>query len=173
MLSLARERDHHRGDLVLLAGGTVAALADIDAARLAPRHGDDLGRDKLVVEHDIGALQRAQCLQRNEIRIARAGADQGNATHPIGAREDFAICRGQEAIEVGILRCDALVDQRTIGKPLPEAAASMERQMQRIEPLAPGARSLSPGLEARRQQRLETGADRLAEHRRRRHASRC
>ena len=41
----------------------------------------------------------------------------------------------------------------------------MERQVQRVEPLAPGAGGRGPGLQPRRQQGFEPTADRLAEHR--------
>ena len=42
-LALPREGHHHRGDVVLLAGGAVAALADVDLVGLAPCHVDDRG----------------------------------------------------------------------------------------------------------------------------------
>ena len=47
------ERDHQRVDLVLLAGWSVAGLADQHLLGLAPGEIEDLGRDEIVDENDV------------------------------------------------------------------------------------------------------------------------
>ena len=50
-----------------------------DAHRVAAGAIENLRRDQFVVEHDVGVLQRAQRLDREQIRIARPRADQRDA----------------------------------------------------------------------------------------------
>ena len=74
------ERHHQIVDVALLAGATVTLLADVDALRTRRRERQHLRRHELVVEDDIGLLQRAQRLQRQQLRVAGTGADQADAT---------------------------------------------------------------------------------------------
>ena len=70
--------EHQRVDVVLPAAGAAAGLADQHAPRLAPRQLQHLRAHQAVVEDDVGRLQRAQRLQRQQLGIAGAGADQGD-----------------------------------------------------------------------------------------------
>ena len=53
-------------DLVLADARCAAALADEHAFGVAPRAIENPGRDELVVENDVGALQRVQGPQRQK-----------------------------------------------------------------------------------------------------------
>ena len=75
-----RELDHQVVDLALLARRPVAGLADHHLLRLAPREIEHLRRDEIVDENDVGGLQRAHGAQGEQLRIARAGADQHDRT---------------------------------------------------------------------------------------------
>ena len=72
------ERHHQRVDVVLLAGRAVAGLADQHLLRLAARKVEHVARDQIVKQDHVGGLQRAHRAQREQFRIARAGADQGD-----------------------------------------------------------------------------------------------
>jgi hypothetical protein len=68
-----------RIDPGLRQGVAALRLADIDAVRLRMGEVEDSGADQPVVNDNLG---RPQCSQRphgQQVRIARAGADEGDA----------------------------------------------------------------------------------------------
>ena len=75
-LAGARRFDQAAIDLILADAALPAPLADEHALGIASRPVEDRRRDQLVVEHDVGILQRMQRTQRQEVGIARPGADQ-------------------------------------------------------------------------------------------------
>ena len=70
-------------DLVLAERVIALRLADIDALGVAPGPVQDLRPDQPVVDHHVGALQRGQRLEGQQVRIAGAGADD---RHRAGGR---------------------------------------------------------------------------------------
>ena len=54
----------------------LTALADIEALGVAPRQGQHLVRHQPVVDHDVGLLQQAMSLERQQVGIARPRADK-------------------------------------------------------------------------------------------------
>ena len=73
-LALFGEAHHQRIDVVLLAGGSKAGLADQHLARLAAGKVEHVARNQIVEQNHVGRLQRAHGAQRQQFRIARAGA---------------------------------------------------------------------------------------------------
>src|SRR5207249_6223414 len=74
--SLPRRIGQMPVDRVLTDRGATGAPADEDALGVAAGAIEDSHADRLVVEDDIGALQRLQGSQRQQIGIAWTGADQ-------------------------------------------------------------------------------------------------
>src|SRR4030095_11622002 len=96
-----------RVDLLLPHRVVGAPLADVDALRRRWKQVEDLWRNQVVVERDVGTLHQLQGAQREELRVSRSGADEIDlaapfrmpaAMHSSGAREAG---RGGQ---VGVLR---------------------------------------------------------------------
>ena len=68
--------DQQSVDRVLADAGLADAAADGNARGIAAGAIENLGRDQLIVKNHIGILQRAQRLDRQQVRIARSGPDQ-------------------------------------------------------------------------------------------------
>ena len=66
--------DGFLGDAVSASG-----FSDFDQLRLAARQLEDFRADQAVVQDDVGRLQRAQGIQRQEARVTRPGANQDDA----------------------------------------------------------------------------------------------
>ena len=148
----------------------MAGLADHDALRLTPGEVEHLGRDELVVKNDLGRLQRAHRLQREEIGIARSRADERHAAFGRGALGRSPIRKRrpcEQALTQRRLRLETGFGERPIGEALPEGAPLGKADAEARESWAPIARGLRPALEPLRQERLDLGADRLGEDRRR------
>ena len=79
------ERHHQIVDVALLARATVTLLANVDALRTRWRERKHLRRHELVVEDDICLLQRAQRLERQQLRVTRTGTDEADATGLLAA----------------------------------------------------------------------------------------
>ncbi len=60
----------------LLRDGRAGALADVDQLGLGVRQGEDARADERVVDDDLGLLQPSQATDRQQLRIARSGADE-------------------------------------------------------------------------------------------------
>ena len=83
-----RGLDHALVDGVLADAGLADAAADRNARGVAADAVENFRRDQLVVEDDVGILQRAQRLDGEKIGIAGTGADQRDrAFRLVGARE--------------------------------------------------------------------------------------
>jgi len=65
----------------------LAAFADRHALGLAAREFDDIRGDKVVVEDDIGCLQRPHGFERQQFGIARSGTDERDVAGLDGCRE--------------------------------------------------------------------------------------
>ena len=72
--------DEQRVGLVLRDLFAAAALADVDHLGPGAHEVERLGRDQLVVEHDIRLRQRLGSAPREQARVARAGADEDHAS---------------------------------------------------------------------------------------------
>ena len=89
----ARAVDQHGADFVLLVRVRRLFLADVDA--LGVRRGEveqGVGRE-VVVEDDVGLLEDAAALDRDQFGVARAGADQVDLSCGRTAVEDAAARR--------------------------------------------------------------------------------
>ena len=67
-------------DLVLGLAVVALALADIDALGIAAHEIEHRRADQIVIDHHLGALDQAERAQGQQIRIAGAGADDGDAS---------------------------------------------------------------------------------------------
>ena len=157
--------DHQRVDVVLLAGGAVAGLADQHLLGLAAREFEHVTDDQIVEQDHVGRLQRAHRAQRQQLRIARPGADQGHRAG-LGRRAPALRVSASKSSKSAVRRCLFGLRQRVRGEQLPEAPARRERKAGGLDRVAPAPRRFRPGGKAARDQRLELRADRLAEHRR-------
>ena len=70
-----------RVDLRLAHEVAVALLAGIDALGPRSRQRQDALADETVMDHDVGPLEQAQRLDRQELGIARTGAHEMNDAH--------------------------------------------------------------------------------------------
>jgi len=159
------ERDHQRIDLALPAGRPIAGLADQHLLRLAAGKIEDFRRDQVVDQDDVGRLQRAHRAQREELRIARAGADQRDGA---GSGNGCLVSRRrQQRVEIGRRRRTVGMADRKAGEQLPEPPPGRKRQPRRLDRRPPAPRRLRPAREAAREHGFELAADRLREDRRR------
>ncbi len=162
-LAAQRHLDDQLRNVFLVAGFAVAALADRDALRFAPREVQDRIRHKVVVEHHVGGLEQPHRLHRHQLRIARPRTDEGHRACRRGLGE--VARQRQHVLPVRIGRCAVGRDQGRGGETLPERAARAERQREIADQRTPGLRRLRPALEAGRDRRLYPHADGLPEHR--------
>ena len=94
------QRDHQRIDLLLLAGGREAGLADHHLLGLAAGEIEDAGRDQIVDQDHVGGLQRAHGAQREQFGIAGAGADQRDGAVIQGRA--LVACGGEQGVKIGL-----------------------------------------------------------------------
>ena len=80
------ERDHQRVDVVLPARDFVPGLADQHFLGFAAREIENVGGDQIVEQDHVGRLQRAHGAQRQQFRIARAGADEDDGARFLARR---------------------------------------------------------------------------------------
>ena len=157
-LAVARQTHHQAIDVVLPAGGTAAGLADQHAPRLAPRQLEDLRADQPVVEDDVGRLQGAERLEGEQLRIARPGADEGDRSAIAGPRKSQV-----SQVLLGRRRTGR---ECLVRKPTPKVAARRAHRQSCRDGRAQALRRRRPDAEGWVQQRLDLGADRLAQDRR-------
>ena len=132
---------------------------------------ENFRRHQFVVEHDVGVLQRAQRLDGEQIRIARAGADQ---RHP--ALGLALLIRAGECGRIGdrLQRLGGFVlapgehqrADRAVDHALPEAAAQRKFGNARMHRLAEAADEAGEIADPRRQHRLDALAHAARHHRR-------
>ena len=143
------ERHHQRVDLVLLAGGRKAGLADQHLLGLAAGEIEDAGRDQIVDQDHVGRLQRAHRAQRQQFGIAGAGADQrdravldGRALRARRGKDQASKsdCAGSRSGCVTACAVNCCQNLRRAG----------ERQAGRFHGVAPAPRRLRPAREAAR-----------------------
>ena len=79
------ERHHQVVDVTLLARAAVTLLANVNTLRTRCGQCKHLCRDQLIVQDDIRLLQRTQRLEGQQIRVARTGTDEADATGSSGA----------------------------------------------------------------------------------------
>jgi hypothetical protein len=72
------EADHHGVDRMLRAARPAGAPADRDAPCLATGEFEDIAGDEVVEQDDVGILQRAHRLQRQQFRFTWARTDEGH-----------------------------------------------------------------------------------------------
>ena len=166
MQALARRFDKLRVDAVLPDTGLAAPLADEYPLGIAPSAVENLGRDQLVVEHDVGALQRLQRAQRQQVGIARAGADE---EHRAGLL--LRIARGLDGAHERPFRLVPTPGERgnadrTIDHALPESPQRTRRMARAREMFAVATHQSRKIADARRQQRFDALAQAAREHRR-------
>ena len=80
----AGPEDHQAMDRVLADAGPAGTLADEEPAR-ARREGQSLGRDERVVQHEVRFGEAAGGTQRQQLRVARSRADEGDEAGHRGA----------------------------------------------------------------------------------------
>ena len=93
-----------RVDLVLALAVVALALADIDPLGVAAREIEHARPDQLVVDHHVGALDQPQRAQRQQIGIARPGADDGDSAARRRGR-GAAVDQGQHPLARAGNRC--------------------------------------------------------------------
>jgi len=158
--ALAGQLDHQRVDIVLLAGGPLAALAHHHPLRFAPRQLQHIVGNQIVEQDHIGGLQRAHCLEREQFGIARPGTNQGDLAHDAASR----IGQGQQAFRLRFL---GGAIEGVIGEAFPEAAPRRLIGQQHCQPAPDRLGRRCPSAERQRQGGFDTAADRLRQHRRR------
>src|SRR5208283_987566 len=92
--------------MVLPAGRLVAALTDRDFFRFAPCHLDNGWGHEVVIQNNIGGLERTQGLERQKLGVAGARADKGNRSSDSSRRTRSRLGeqRGKIAISRGASR---------------------------------------------------------------------
>ncbi len=71
--------DQNAIDLALLGRGLIGCFADRNAGRIAARHFENCRPDEAVIDDDVGFDQLALGFERQEFRIAGAGAHERDA----------------------------------------------------------------------------------------------
>jgi len=125
-LALARQAHHQGVDVVLLAGRPEAGLADQQLACLAAGKIEHVARYQIVEQDHVGRLQGAHRTQRQQLRIARPGADQRDRA--VLDRAAQALDLGDQALEVALAGVVLGVGDRLRGEQLPELAPAGKRQ---------------------------------------------
>ena len=166
-----RGLDQQLVDRVLADAGLADAAADRNARGIAAHAVENFRRDQFVVENDVGILQRAQRLDGEQIRIARAGADQrhpalGLAVCVAPAKADGIGDRVQRVFGLVLAAGQHQRADRAVDHALPEAAAQREFGNARMHRLAKAADEAGEIADARRQHRLDALAHAARHHRR-------
>jgi hypothetical protein len=97
--SLARlgELDHHVAHVRLPVARPSVLPADPHALRLAPGEFQNLRRNPIVEEDNIGGLQGPHSLERQKLRVAGTRPDKRDITEGGGFREPFSISKKHPA----------------------------------------------------------------------------
>ena len=66
--------------------GPKPGLACADALRLPPREFEHLHGDQPVMHHDVRLVETVAGLEREQLRVARPGAYEGNKAGRVGCR---------------------------------------------------------------------------------------
>ena len=157
------ERHHQRIDLVLLAGGRAAGLADQHLLGLAPGEVENFRRHQVVDQDHIGRLQGAYRAQREQLRIAGPGTNQRDRA-AVGRGTAVARAR-DEGVEIGLRRFAVGMGEGMRGENAPEAAPAGKAEPRCLHRVPPAPRRRSPARKAARNERFQARADRLREHR--------
>ena len=166
-LAGARRFDQQCVGRVLSDAGLADAAPHRHPRRIAPRTIEHLGRHQIVVEHDIGILQRAQRLDRQKIGIARPGANQRDEARAVLGREGGWIDDGLQR-GFGIIRTTGQNRRadRTIDHALPESPPQRHIRNAIVNGFAPASDEAGEITDARGQQCLDAFAHAPRHHRR-------
>ena len=110
-------------------------------------------------------MQRAYRAHREQLGIARAGADQREAAGFGGG--GLVLGSAQQCIEIGWRGFALWIADRKGRERTPKLPPARRRKPRRLHRLAPAASGVGPAGKAARDHRLELGADCLGEDRRR------
>ena len=152
-------------DLVLSDAALAAALADEHALGVAPHAVEHRVGDELVVEHDVGILQHLQGAQRQQIGIARAGADQ---EHGAGRTlRGTAVAIVDAAHEVGLGAHQAAGKHRRADRAVHDLLPELPRRLHGLgHAAAIAAHQRGEVADARGHDRLDALAQAPRQHRR-------
>jgi hypothetical protein len=166
-----RRLDQQLIDGVLANAGLADTAADRHPGRIAAGAIENFRRDQFIVKHDVGILQRAQRLDGEQIRIARAGANQ---RHPA-----LGLARYQRAGERGGIGdigqrgfCFIMASgqnqraDRAIDHTLPETAAQQHLGNAAMDLFAPAADEAGEIADPGRQHGFDALAHAARHHRR-------
>ena len=81
-MPLASQGNQLRRDVGLLHRRPAAAFAGKHQPGIGPREVENAGADQCVVYQHIGLLNAGECVQRQQSRIAGAGADEPDVARP-------------------------------------------------------------------------------------------
>src|SRR5262249_39922577 len=123
------ERDH-QGDFVLLI-----SLADLHRLCLAPGDVENVRPEEIIDQNDVGGLRRAPRAQREQLGIARAGADQRDTAGFGGSR--LVLGPAPQCIEIGWRGFALWIAERERRECLPEPPPGGRRKPPGLPPLAP------------------------------------
>src|SRR5713226_2541654 len=158
-----RQFDEPRGDGLLARVVVTGAFAHVLEPGVGTAKGKRLGRDEGVVQHVIGVRQQLASLEREQVGIARTGADEGDAAGSTPARladghrevgRLIAVSAAEKVANLGV--DDAPINVRLLGDRHAsgaELAPHVSDQSHERPPLAP-----QPALDASTQSRREVRA---------------
>src|SRR5438094_242296 len=93
----ARTIDEEPVDLRLAHAVAAGRLAGVDDLGVRRRLGEQRGGDEAIVDHDVGLAQAPERLQRDELRVAGAGADERDERASIhGSASGLRSARGKK-----------------------------------------------------------------------------
>ena len=151
-----------RIDLGLRNRVTTLALADRNAFRIAPAHGDDGIRHQRVVHDDVGLLQQALRAQRQKVLGSGTGADQPDEA-------GFLVAGVEQALRLAARRIRApglqMGSDRAGEEAGPEAAALDAAGNDAHDRVAEALGKAGEITGLARQHRLDARADVTGEHR--------
>jgi len=139
-----RVLQHELVDALLRGVVLRGLLADFDELGVAARQLQHVAADQSVMQDHIGLVEQAQCAQRQQARIARAGADKRHAAWLDGTwrgRESGIQCLccfvlpslsqecGNRAAQQVVEEAPALVQLRISG---PDASARLRQQFRQL-----------------------------------------
>ena len=152
----------HRVDFGLPDAVEGSPLADIDALGVAAAARQDGRRHQVVVIDDVRPLQCVQRLQREEVRITRSGAHEGDETlpRPRGGKP-LQMCLG-----AGLVALRHQFGHRAVERLAPEVPPRLGIWQTRVEAGAVAADELRDAADGGRQQRLDALAQVRGEGRR-------
>ncbi len=175
-LALLGQLDQLAVDLVLGHGVVGAALADVQAVGVAAAQFEDGRGHQAVVEHHVGLLHQAQGAEGQQVRVARAGADQVDLAAGLGLAVFQLV--GQQALGFRRLPGEHAFGHRALEHFLPELAALLQVRQALLDRFAeaagqPGQLAVgggNPGFQpgpqqARQHRRVAAAGDRQQQRR--------